>query len=113
MKKRDIFVILGILILASIMLVAIHFMKSPGSQVAVYVDDKVEAVYSLSADGEYEINNGTNKIKIADGEVWMLYANCPDKKCIHEFGKIHSIGETIVCLPNKVVVKVVGEDFKI
>ena len=110
MKKRDIFVILGILVVASIMLVLIHFLKVDGSRVVVYVDDRVEEVISLSDDGEYEINGGSNKIKIENGYCWMIYADCPDKKCIHDFGKIKSVGETIVCLPNKIVVKIVGED---
>ena len=38
----------------------------------------------------------------------MTEADCPDKICVNT-GKISKIGETIVCLPHRVVVEIQGE----
>lgn len=51
--------------------------------------------------------DGHNKIVIANGEVWMEEADCPDKLCISQ-GKISRSGQTIICLPNKVMVTIKG-----
>ncbi|HBE87040.1 MAG TPA: hypothetical protein DDW53_19330, partial [Lachnoclostridium sp.] len=36
-------------------------------------------------------------------------ASCPDKVCVRT-GKIHRSGELIVCLPNRVVITIEGEE---
>ena len=40
---------------------------------------------------------------------YMSYSSCPDHLC-ENTGRIKYVGETIVCLPNKVTVMVIGED---
>lgn len=112
MKKKDFILILSIIIAAITMLLVIGLNKKAGDKVAVYVDSELTMVINLSDDGEYELNGGSNILKIENNEAYMLWANCPDKKCVNEFPHIKSIGESITCLPNKVVVRVVGEDFK-
>ena len=64
--------------------------------------------YSLSEDQTIEIND-TNVCEIQNGEVNMKEADCPDQLCIHQ-GPIHIQGETIVCLPNRVVLEITGID---
>ncbi|KAI4447103.1 hypothetical protein C823_001622 [Eubacterium plexicaudatum ASF492] len=40
----------------------------------------------------------------------MIWADCPDQLCVHQKA-ISGQGETIVCLPNKIVVEIAeGED---
>ena len=76
--------------------------------VAVTIKGVTVAEYSLSDDGEYSINNGTNILKIENGEAWMIDADCPttgSTKCTYQ-KKISKRGEMITCLPNKVVVMV-------
>ena len=51
----------------------------------------------------------TNQIEIKDNTVRMVQADCPDHLCVKQ-GKIKSEGEMIVCLPNKVTVRISGED---
>ena len=44
-------------------------------------------------------------VTIENGKADMISADCPDKLCVNQHA-ISSNGETIVCLPNKVVVEV-------
>ena len=86
-------------------------MQKEGGQAVVYVDGEASATYSLEQDGEYEIetDGGRNVLVIKDGEADMTEADCPDGLCV----KQHSIsknGETIVCLPHKVVVEVISAE---
>ncbi len=51
---------------------------------------------------------GSNTLRISDKDVCVLDADCPDKLDVKQ-GAIHKSGETIVCLPNKLVIKISGE----
>ena len=44
---------------------------------------------------------------IEDGAARMEDADCPDQICVRQ-GKIRAQGETIICLPNRVVVRITG-----
>ena len=58
---------------------------------------------------DYEIVNlGTNKVRIEHNGVYMENANCPDKLCVHQ-GRISKTGQSIICLPNKIIVEIVGK----
>ena len=52
---------------------------------------------------------GYNLIQIGDEEVRVIEADCPDKIDVKQ-GSISRIGETIVCLPNKLVIEIKGLD---
>ena len=41
------------------------------------------------------------------GEVWLSEADCPNLLCV-KTGKIRYAGQSIVCLPHKVAVRIVG-----
>lgn len=50
---------------------------------------------------------GHNLLMIENGTVRMLEADCPDQTCVHT-GAVGRQGQTIVCLPNRVVVEIRG-----
>ena len=81
---------------------------SSGAGVTVTVDGDVYGTYSLAEAQEIDIN-GTNHLSIHDGEADMADADCPDKLCVHQRA-ISRDRETIVCLPNRVVVEVTGAE---
>lgn len=63
---------------------------------------------NANGDERKEIDiDGHNKVVIADGEVWMEAADCPDRLCVAQ-GKISRSGQTIICLPNRVMVTIKG-----
>jgi hypothetical protein len=54
-----------------------------------------------------ETERGTNRLEIHDEGIEMHDADCPDQLCL-SFGHITKRGDTIVCLPNRVLVEIVG-----
>jgi hypothetical protein len=105
MKKRDFILIGAILAVILIAFVIVTVTKQNGDYVVVKVDGKEVAKYSLWQNGEYELNGGTNVLRIEDGKAYLVSANCPDHLCVNQ-GKIDQNGETITCLPNRLTVTV-------
>lgn len=54
-----------------------------------------------------ETKYGYNLVEIGDERVRVIEADCPDKIDVKQ-GYISRIGETIVCLPNHLVVEIKG-----
>lgn len=109
MKKRDILVIAGILVIALISLLVIKLCKKQGSGVIVRINGSEVAKYSFTEEGTYELNGGTNILVIKNNEAWLKETTCRDKICVNQ-GKISKEGETITCLPNKLTITVYGTD---
>ena len=113
-KKRIHDVVLGLaLLIVAMTLFVVDITKASNDDgnktVVVSIDGKKEAEYPLNKDGTYLIygsHPGTNKLVIKDGEAYIEEASCPDKQCIKQ-GKISKAGEMLVCLPNRVVIKIV------
>lgn len=74
--------------------------------VSVKVGGEEVALLPLDTDATYAISDG-NTIEIADGQVRMIYADCPDKVCMRT-GAISEGGQSIVCAPHRVVVSITG-----
>ncbi len=71
----------------------------------VKVDNEVYATYDIKDEGTYRVETEDghyNIFTIKDGYVDVIDADCPDKLDVYQ-RKISKNGETIVCLPNKVV----------
>ncbi|NLI65942.1 MAG: NusG domain II-containing protein [Tissierellia bacterium] len=56
-----------------------------------------------------ETKYGYNLIEVGDNQVRVIEASCPDKIDVKQ-GYISRIGETIVCLPNRLIVEIKGID---
>ena len=110
--KRDIILVLSMVIIAAAAFLIINFaVKKDGSYAVIKVDGKVIKTLDLnSGETTIEVNGyqgGVNKVVINDGKVSMTEADCPDELCV-KTGKISRVGETIVCLPHRVVVEIMG-----
>lgn len=106
LKKKDWILIAVILCVAGLTVLVHTFIGGAGAnRVIVKIEGAIEGIYSLSEDREVEINGGTNLLKIKNGEASMSWADCSDQLCVHQ--KPVSLNrESIICLPNKVVVEV-------
>ena len=106
--KNDIILIASVIVLTIIFLVAITLINKTGNEVIIEQNSKQIAVLELNRDQEYNIYNGNkicNTVVVKDGEAYMSYTDCKDKICVNH-NKISKNNESIICLPNKVVVTV-------
>ena len=106
---RDICLIIAIALVGLCLLLFSGSKAVPGSVVGVEVDGKKVADYSLSSDGVYVLNGGTNTLEIRDGKARIVDADCPNMHCVRQ-GWIGSEGQSIVCLPNRLIVSITGSD---
>jgi len=84
------------------------------NQVTVEVNGRVWGTYDIPDNGKEEVvridagNGGYNILVITGSGIYMKEANCPDQICVN-FGRISKPGQTIVCLPHKVVISITGD----
>lgn len=108
-KKADIVLFLILVIIGAALFFLSATGNEKGKQVVVSVDGKKYGTYSLAKDQTVVIRHSKNinKFTIKDGYVQMTHANCNNKVCLKE-GKISRTKQSIVCLPNKVVIEIRG-----
>lgn len=108
MKKAD-FIIIGVVaVIVSVLAFFLYFVNADsGSVVIVEKDGEVIETLSLEQDAErvYEFDGETNTLVIEDGKAKITDANCPDGIC-SQHKSINKSGESIICLPHKLVVTV-------
>lgn len=82
-------------------------LKKDGSIAGIYCDGVLYETVDLSKVKEpYTIDvNGKNTVLVEPGKISMQTAECPDKLCVNQ-GKIMAGEYPIVCLPNKVIIKI-------
>lgn len=110
MKKTDLILVVLVLIAAA----GIYFFYFAGAEkgkgVEITVDGESEAFLPLGEEDSIRIDteNGYNIITVQNGEVFVAEADCRDGICV-DHKKIKKTGETIVCLPHKLVVTITGD----
>lgn len=104
--RLDIAVILLILVL-SIAFVLFGFLKDNGKKAVVSVDGETVLELSLKNEAEHKVKTetGFNTVVVENGSVFVSTADCKDSVCINR-GKINKKGESIVCLPHKLIVEI-------
>ena len=106
--RLDIIIVAAILLASLVLLLVMTLTKEEGSVVVVEIDGATVATYSLEENGEYSLNGGTNVLVIENGKAYLNYSNCPDHTC-ERTGKIQYVGQSIICLPNKIAITIKGE----
>ena len=81
-----------------------------GSNILITVDGKEYGTYSLLEEQVITIVEGDAKniIEIKGGKAYMKDASCPDQLCVSQ-NEISFDKESIICLPNKVVITVISD----
>lgn len=81
-----------------------------GSNILITVDGEEYGTYSLFEEQTITIGEGDNEniIVIKDGKAYMKEASCPDQLCVDQ-NEISFDKESIICLPNKVVITVISD----
>ena len=109
LKRGDIVLICGCLLAALVCCGLWLLLRRDGGAVIVEQDGRETARYALSEDRTVRIEGagGYNLLVIEGGEAWLSEANCPNLLCV-KTGKIRYAGQSIVCLPHRLAVRIAG-----
>lgn len=108
MKRKDILLVISIIFMIIVFFIVNNIINNEKSDtVEIYVNNKIYKTITINEDEDLkiEIESEYNHIKVHNGGVEMLEASCNDKVCVNT-GFISKASERIVCMPNKVVIKV-------
>jgi len=112
MKKNDIILVMVLLLLAGAAYMGLSYYQTATTgkdgKAVIYIDGVKHSEYPLKEDREFTItfdDGGMNVVKIEAGYADVISASCPDKTCVNH-RKINKNGQTIVCLPHKLVVQI-------
>jgi len=103
MKRGDIIITATVVLAAAILGLVITFTASAGRKVVIKQNNEVLYELQLAKDEKIELEGNTVEIK--NGEVDVINASCKNQICVRH-KKINKKGESIVCLPNKVIVEI-------
>ena len=99
--------------LVAVLAVAVLVCFLPGGDTSaayaeIYLDGQLLHTLPLSENQTLLVEDQyTNHIAIKDGAIAFTASDCPGQDCVHS-GAIHTAGRSLVCLPNRVEIRVVG-----
>ena len=101
--------------LVAVAAIAVLLCFLPGSRreaayAQVYLDGVLVKTVALREDQVFSVEDlYRNEITVKDGTIAFTASDCPGQDCVHS-GGIHSTGRSLVCLPNRVEIRVVSGD---
>ena len=110
--KNDIILIAALLLVALAAWGVMRLTRETGGEAIVTVDGKLAATMPLTIEATLPVGaekGFLNVVEVSGGRVRVLEADCPDRLCVRQ-GWIRYDGESIVCLPHKLVVTVRGTE---
>lgn len=86
------------------------FLAGNEKYAVIEVDGKIFAKYNMTTltETKYVDVNGHNTIEITRDYVKSVYADCKDRLDIKQ-GKITDPGQIIICMPNRMTVRITGK----
>ena len=112
-SKIDIVITVAVLAIGLFIGAFVLLQGTAASQVVVTQDGVEIGCYPLNEDLEQRIATADgseyNILQIAGGRACMLDASCPDQLCV-KMGYISHAGQSIICLPHKLVISIEGDD---
>ena len=109
LKRGDLYLIGGCLLAALVCCGLWLLLRQDGATVVVEQNGRETARFALSENRTVRIEGegGYNLLVIENGEAWLSEADCPNRLCV-KTGKIRYGGQSIVCLPHKLAVRIAG-----
>ncbi len=115
MKKGDIKVILIIVLLVIVTYGYVFYVGFTTDETILRVSRDQEILHEYKLDESYknmikiEDDENYNVLYIENGEVWIGEASCLNQVCVNH-SKISNVGETIVCIPNRLILEIIGDN---
>ena len=105
-------IVIGFVVMLAILIGVVFWIKTgngEGNTVVVYREGEKIQELSLNKNTEDFIENSyTNKLVVKDKKVAIVESDCPGMDCVHS-GWISGKGRSLVCLPNRVEIRIEGE----
>lgn len=110
MNKSDLKLIIVMILVILVIYFAVQFTKVEGTNAIVYYEDEDILNIDLSIDNEYIVDGelGDVVLEVKNGKIRVKKENSPKNICSKE-GFIGDSSRTLICLPNKIIVKIVGD----
>ena len=107
--RNDAILVAVLLVLGGALALFLWMTRQTGGTVSVQVDGEVLIELPLGRDTRIVLGEGahTNTLVFEDGTARRVEATCPDQICVRQ-GAVQFAGESIVCLPHKLVVTIEG-----
>ena len=109
MTRNDLILIVVLMIISLIplvpssqFLVPNHALIKIDGTIVRKLDLTEEKIFTIETEGEKNI------IAVHGGAVSVVEADCPDKICVQR-GAIAEVGETIACVPHKLLIEIAGD----
>jgi len=109
-RKADILLLIVLIITGLAATAFITMSRSDGDTVVITSGGELYGEYSLYEDREITVKSGdeSNTVTISGGSVSVSEATCRNQVCVRH-SAISQSGESIVCLPNRLVVRIEGK----
>ncbi len=108
-KNRDIIIILMIIAAAVILYFGTRPFIKEGNSAQILLDGRVIKTLDLKKDTTFSPEGMDVVFEVSNGRARFVSSDCPDKICVNT-GFINKKGQSAVCLPNKLVLKITGSD---
>lgn len=111
MNKNDFKMILIVILVIGILFLVYFFNKEEANKALVYYGSDLILTIDLNIDKEYIVqgDNGDVVIKVKNKKIKVEDENSPYHLCSKQ-GYISNSGESIVCLPNKIIIELPSND---
>lgn len=111
MNKSDKMLIIISFSVAMMMICIFLIFEKKGQQALVYHGNTLIKTIDLSKDAIYQVEGdlGIIDIEVRDYQIRVIQENSPYHLCSRQ-GYISSSNETIICMPNKIIIEIVGEN---
>ncbi|MBN2379349.1 NusG domain II-containing protein [candidate division WOR-3 bacterium] len=109
-KRGDVILVIILVAAAGSAWLFIHLARSQSHPTKLHVKTSMEEFRIPLRDTTLTLTGplGETKLRIDDKHVWIIDAPCPNKLCMKQ-GKIKRPGESLVCLPNRIVITIEGQ----
>ena len=113
LRTADRFLIVFLIILGISSLFFISLFQTQGETVQIFQNNELKYQFSLNDEKKLLIENQGSFIQICiqDRKVWVNDSSCLAKIC-KKMGKISKTSQTIICVPNKVFIQIIGKNNK-
>lgn len=110
MKRGDFILIFAFLLLFGgwFFYIQNSFVETNSKYISVQVNGReIKKIKFGVGKSKYPIRTeyGINVLEVDESGVRVIEANCPDKLDV-KFGKVNKVGQSIVCLPNRLVIEI-------